>query len=100
MARELIALGFALGIGGVVTFPAAKRLAGVVCAVPKEWLVLETDAPDLAPHPHRGADNRPEWLALVAAKVAVLRGWSATETAAITGANARRVLRLPQFEES
>jgi TatD DNase family protein len=99
-ARQLIAMGFALGIGGVVTFPAAARLAEVVRKVPAEWLVLETDAPDLAPHPHRGAANRPEWLALIAARVAQLRGWTAAETARITTDNARRVLRLPDYEES
>jgi len=94
-ARQLIELGFALGIGGVVTFPDARRLAEVVCHVPAEWLVLETDAPDLPPHPHRGAENRPEWLTLIAARVALLRGWTADETARITTANARRILRLP-----
>jgi TatD DNase family protein len=99
-ARQLIALGFALGIGGVVTFPEARRLAEVVRVVPAEWLVLESDAPDLPPHPHRGEINRPEWLALVATRVAALRGWSAAETARITTANARRVLRLALREEN
>lgn len=94
-ARQLIDLGFALGIGGVVTFPDAQRLAGIVRTVPAEWLVLETDAPDLAPHPHRGMDNRPEWLALVAGRVAELRNWSLDETAGITARNARRILKLP-----
>jgi TatD DNase family protein len=98
-ARQLIALGFALGIGGVATFPEAVRLGEVVKEVPAEWLVLETDAPDLAPHPHRGADNQPEWLALIAGRVAQLRGWTAAETARITTNNARRVLRLPDYEE-
>lgn len=98
-AKVLIDLGFALGIGGVVTYP-GSRLAGVVATLPAEWLVLETDAPDLAPHPHRGEDNRPEWLALIAARVAQLRGWSLDETARITTDNARRVLRLPASEES
>lgn len=99
-ARQLIAIGFALGIGGVITYPEVRRLAEVVRAVPAEWLVLETDAPDLAPHPHRGADNRPEWLALVAARVAQLRSWTPAETARITTNNARRVLRLPGYEEN
>jgi TatD DNase family protein len=99
-ARQLIGLGFALGIGGVVTYPEARRLAAVVRAVPAEWLVLESDAPDLPPHPHRGEINRPEWLALVAARVAALRGWSAAETAHITTANARRVLRLAPRQEN
>lgn len=95
-ARQLIALGFAIGIGGVATFPEARRLAGVIRELPAEWLVLETDAPDLAPHPHRGAANQPEWLILIAARVAELRGWTAEETARITTANARRVLHLPE----
>jgi TatD DNase family protein len=99
-ARQLIAMGFALGIGGVVTYPEAHRLTEVVRTVPAEWLVLETDAPDLAPHPHRGAGNRPEWLTLVAERVARLRGWTAEETARITTDNARRVLRLPGYEEN
>jgi len=94
-ARQLIDLGFALGIGGVATFPDARRLHEVVRSVPAEWLVLETDAPDLPPHPHRGEANQPEWLTLVAARVAALRGWTAAETARITSANARRVLQLP-----
>ena len=67
-------------------------------ALPAEAVVLETDAPDLAPHPHRGEENRPAWLPLVAARVAELRGWTPEETARITSANARRVLRLPEEE--
>lgn len=98
VARQLIELGFALGIGGVVTFPEARRLAEVVRVVPAEWLVLESDAPDLPPHPHRGQANRPEWLTLIAARVAALRGWSAADAARFTTANARRVLRLPREE--
>ena len=98
-ARQFIALGFALGIGGVATFPEARRLHEVVRSVPAEWLVLETDAPDLPPHPHRGGANRPEWLTLVAIRVAALRGWTMAETALITAANTRRVLRLPLPEE-
>lgn len=99
-ARQLIDLGFALGIGGVATYPEARRLAEVVREVPAEWLVLETDAPDLAPAPHRGEKNRPEWLTLIADRVAQLRGWTPTETARITTVNARRVLRLPIKEEN
>lgn len=98
-ARQLIALGFAIGLGGVVTFPEAQRLAETVRTLPAEWLVLESDAPDLSPHPHRGEANRPEWLGLVAARVGQLRGWTPQETARITSANARRVLRLPDLEE-
>ena len=93
-ARLFIDLGFALGIGGAVTFPAARRLHEVVRRVPAEWLVLESDAPDLPPHPHRGEANRPEWLTLIATRVAELRDWTVDETARITSANTRRVLHL------
>jgi TatD DNase family protein len=95
-ARELISQGFALGIGGVATFPEAHRLHKVIRQVPAEWLVLESDAPDLPPHPHRGRENRPAWLTLISAAVATLRGWTPQETARITTANTRRVLRLPE----
>ncbi len=91
-AREAIALGFALGFGGPVTWPGARRGPEVLRELPAEWIVLETDAPDLPPHPHRGADNRPAWLPLIAARVAEIRGWSLEETARVTTENARRIL--------
>ena len=94
-AHQLIELGFALGIGGVLTYPEARRLSEVARAVSADWLVLETDAPDLTPHPHRGEPNQPAWLPLIGARLAELRGWTLAETAALTTANARRVLRLP-----
>ena len=94
-ARRVIDMGFLLGIGGVVTLPTAKRLPDVVREVPAGVLVLETDAPDLTPEPHRGQLNRPAYLGLVAERVAELRGWSLEETAQTTTANACRLLKLP-----
>lgn len=94
-ARKIIDMGFLLGIGGVVTFPTAKRLPVVVREVPAEVLVLETDAPDMAPEPYHGQPNRPAYLGLVAERVAALRGWSLEETARVTTANACRLLKLP-----
>lgn len=93
-ALQGIRLGFAIGVGGTVTYPNARRPPGVVQKVPAEWIVLETDAPDLPPHPHRGEVNRPAWLPLVARRVAEIRGWSEAETAQITTANAKRVLQI------
>ena len=93
-ASALIRLGFALGIGGIITYPEARRLPGIIDQLPAEWLVLETDAPDMPPHPRREQANRPENLLLVAEKLAALRGWSLSETAEITTNNARRVLHL------
>ncbi len=95
IAHKIIDMGFVLGLGGVLTFPAARRLPEVVREVPAESLVLETDAPDMTPHPHRGHPNRPVYLSLIAEKVAALRGWSLEDTARITTANAIRILRLP-----
>jgi TatD DNase family protein len=93
-ALQGIRLGFAIGVGGTVTYPNARRLPGVVQRVPEEWIVLETDAPDLPPHPHRGEVNRPAWLPLVAQRIAEIRGWSEVETARITTANAKRILKI------
>lgn len=93
-ARRIIDSGFILGIGGVVTWQNARRLPDVVRSLPPEALVLETDAPFLTPEPHRGETNHPAYLALVAEKVARLRGWSVAETVRVTTENARRVLKL------
>lgn len=93
-ARRAIDLGFAIGFGGVLTYPNARKAPAVLQDLPAEWIVLETDAPDIAPHPHRSEANRPAWLALIAAEAARLRGWSLEETAAVTTANAHRILNL------
>ncbi len=93
-ARKIIDLGFVLGIGGVVTFPTARRLPEVVRGIPAEALVLETDAPFQTPEPYRQQPNRPEHLGLIAERVAALRGWSLEETAHKTTANACRILGL------
>ena len=93
-AQRIVDAGFMLGIGGVVTWPNARRLPEVVRAVPAAALVLETDAPYLAPEPHRGELNRPACLALVAQKVAELRSWSLEETLRVTTGNAKRLLQI------
>lgn len=96
VARQANELGFALGIGGIVTYPGARRLPEAVRQMPAEWLVLESDAPDMTPHPFRGEANRPALLPLIAGEVARLRGWSLAETAKITTANAERILRFTE----
>jgi TatD DNase family protein len=94
IAREAIQLGFAIGFGGTLTWTGARRPAQVLEGIPAECIVLETDAPDLPPEPHRTENNRPAWLPLIAARVAEIRGWSLEETARMTTANARRVLKI------
>lgn len=94
-ARRILEMGFLLGVGGVVTLQTARRLPEVIRKVPAEALVLETDAPYLAPERHRGQPNRPAYLELIARQVASLRDWSLAETAQQTTQNACRVLGLP-----
>lgn len=93
-AMAAIQLNFAIAFGGPLTWPGARRGPELLQNLPAEWIVLESDSPDLAPHPHRGETNRPAYLGLVAEKVASLRGWSLEETARITTSNACRVLKL------
>lgn len=79
MAREIVNLGMYIGIGGVVTFKNARKLTEVAATIPPERLLLETDAPYLAPEPHRGKRCDSSLIIHTAAVIADLRGVS-TET--------------------
>lgn len=94
MAREAIDLGFYLGTDGPVTFKKARALQEVVAALPLERLLVETDAPFLAPHPRRGRRNEPAYVRYVAAKVAQLHGMTLEDVATQTTANARQLFGL------
>ncbi len=91
-AQKAIGLGFLLGIGGVLTFK-NSGLAEVVSKLPLEKLVLETDAPYLAPAPFRGKRNEPSYLSLVAEKLSGVKDISLQETARATTANARALFQ-------
>ncbi len=91
--QQAIALGFKLGIGGPLTFKNAEARRRVVAALPLEALVLETDAPFLTPHPHRGQRNEPAYVRLVAEKIAQLHGRPLAAVAATTTENARQIFR-------
>ncbi|PLW94700.1 MAG: hydrolase TatD [Marinilabiliales bacterium] len=91
-AKEAIDMGFMLGIGGVLTF----KNSGVIDIAQHSGiqnLVLETDAPYLAPTPHRGRRNEPAYLELICDFLANVMGESPEDTAAITTANAKRVFQ-------
>ena len=94
-ADQALEQGFCLGFGGPVTYPRANRLRRLVGELPAAALVLETDAPDQPSISHRGERNEPAFLPEIAASVAELRGVPVTDVAALTTANARRILRLP-----
>ena len=91
-AERIIALGFYLGIGGVVTFKHAG-LDQIVTAISLDYLVLETDAPYLAPTPHRGQRNEPAHLLHIAEKIAALKAIDLETVAQITTANAMDVFK-------
>lgn len=74
MAKRAIDLGFLISISGIVTFRNADELRAVVQALPLDRLLVETDAPWLAPVPHRGRKNEPKFVVEVAEKVAELKG--------------------------
>jgi TatD DNase family protein len=89
-ARRVIDLGFSLGIGGVVTFKNGG-LDKVLPEIDLKHIVLETDAPYLAPVPHRGKRNEPAYLELIAEKIAAIKNIPVNEVAAITNANAEKI---------
>jgi len=88
MARKCIDLGFYISIPGVVTFDKAKTIQDVAGRIPLSSLLLETDAPYLAPIPHRGKRNEPSFIVHTAKKVAEIKKITWEEVARETSANA------------
>jgi TatD DNase family protein len=89
-AREIVDLGFYLGIGGVLTYK-NSGLPDAIRDIALEHLVLETDAPYLAPVPFRGKRNESSYLRYVVAKLAEVKGVSVEEIAAATTQNAQKI---------
>lgn len=94
-AKTCIDMNFMISLGGPVTFKNAKKPKEVAMEIPLEWLMIETDAPYLAPHPHRGKRNEPGLVPLVAEEIARLKGVSIEEVAQATTENAKRFYKLP-----
>ncbi len=92
-AKQVTDLGFYVGIGGVVTFK-NSGLDKVMETIPLEWVVLETDAPYLAPVPFRGKRNEPAYLKYVVEKVSSIRNISVEDAASITTANAKKLFAI------
>lgn len=87
-ARQCLEAGFYISIAGVVTFAKALTISDVVRFAPLSRMLLETDCPFLAPHPHRGKRNEPAFVEIVARQVAQIKGVTIAEVAAATSANA------------
>ncbi len=92
-ARQIIALGFYLGIGGVVTYK-KSTLPDIIKEMPLSHIVLETDAPYLAPVPYRGKRNESSYIPFIAAKIAEIKGIPVGEVATVTTDNAKKVFPI------
>jgi TatD DNase family protein len=98
MAEWAMDLGFYISISGPVTYRNERQLPKIVQALPLDRLLVETDCPFLAPHPHRGKRNEPAYVCLVAERIAELKGIALDDLAMATTANARRLFELPNIE--
>ena len=93
-ATRSLSLGFYLSFAGNLTYPAARTIREVAAFAPADRILVETDAPFLAPIPHRGERNEPAYVSLTAAALAELRGVSLDQIAALTTANFNRLFNL------
>lgn len=93
-ARESIDMNFMISLGGPVTFKNAKKPKQVAAEIPLEHLMIETDAPYLAPHPYRGKRNEPSYVPLVAEEIARLKELPVETVAQATTKNAERFYKF------
>lgn len=93
-ARKYIDLGFKLGFGGTLTYPGSKKIRALAKELPVESIVLETDAPDMVVAAHRGERNSPEYLTLILASLAEVRGAAVEELARQTTDNATTIFNF------
>ena len=93
LAHRGVALGGYISFSGVVTFRNAQALRDIALAVPTDRLLVETDAPYLAPEPMRGTTNEPSFVAHIAARLAALRGVREVEMARMTTENFFRLFK-------
>ena len=86
-ARRALEIGFYISLAGILTFPKAGALREVAAFVPDDRLLVETDAPFLAPVPHRGKRNEPAWVAETVRQLATLRSQAFDQMRACVAAN-------------
>lgn len=94
LAKEYVAMGFYIGIGGVVTFKNAKKLVETVAQIPLDRILVETDSPYLCPEPNRGKRNDSSQIRYVIDRIANIRGIAPEEVEKQTEMNARKMYRL------
>ena len=93
-AKEFLSLGFYVGFTGIITFDKTGQLAEVVKNLPLAAILIETDCPYLAPAPHRGERNRPEYVKFTAEKIAEIQGRTYNEVVSQTAKNALNLFKI------
>ena len=93
-AKECIKEGWYIALGGVITFKNAVKMKDVAKEIPLEKLLIETDAPYLAPVPHRGEENQPAYIKYVAEEIAKIKGITFEEVDKATTKNAIKVFNI------
>lgn len=91
-AMECIKLGYYIGIGGVVTFKNAKKVVEVVSKIPMERILVETDAPYMAPVPNRGKRNKSDYIAYIIEQIAEIRHLEPKEINLTVNDNFKRLI--------
>lgn len=91
LAQTAVELGFYISASGIITFPKAQELRDIFKTIPLERLLIETDAPYLAPVPYRGKQNEPAYVAKTLAQLADLKGVSVAEMEEITNQNFQKL---------
>ena len=95
IAREYLDRNYYFGVGGVITFPNAKKLVEAVKYIPMNRILLETDCPYLAPEPYRGWRNQSSYISLVAERLAEIKEITKEEVLRQTLQNAKDFYRIP-----
>lgn len=94
IAKKFIDLGFLIGFTGIITFEKATKIQEVVKNLPLEKILIETDAPYLAPEPHRGKKNEPLYVEFIAGKIADIKKIDFLKVAKVTTANAKELFGI------
>jgi TatD DNase family protein len=94
MAEQAMAMGFYISFSGIITFKNASALREVAKKIPNDKFLIETDAPYLAPVPHRGKQNQPAYVVEVAKHLASIRGQSIETVAKLSSENFKRLFSL------
>jgi TatD DNase family protein len=97
-AREALDLGCVISLAGIVTFPKAEALREVARLIPDDRLLVETDAPYLAPVPYRGKRNEPAWVGETLRAVAAARGVAADRLEAAVQQTWRALVAAPRVD--